>query len=86
MDRVLEEGLPRAADRLLSPLSSEPAVEKRLAAHPRIASTIDEIVKEHQRLKESPVPIEETLADLRAAKVIRAVHAEHPLREVLADF
>jgi uncharacterized protein (DUF1800 family) len=86
VDRVLEEGLPRAADRLLSPLSSEPAVERRLAAHPRIGLSIDEIVKEHQRLKESPVPIEETLADLRAAKVIRAVHAEHPLREVLADF
>lgn len=85
VDRVLQEGIPRAAERLLSPTPSEPLLEKRLAAHPAIHRTIDEIVKEHQRT-ESRAPIEDALSDLRAAKVIRAAHAEHPLREVLADF
>jgi uncharacterized protein (DUF1800 family) len=86
VDRVLEDGIARTADRLLAAPSSEPAVEARLASYPKIHWTIDEVVKEHQRLHQSRAPIEEALGDVRAAKVVRAVHSDHPLREVLADF
>jgi uncharacterized protein (DUF1800 family) len=86
VERLLDEGLDRAVERLLAPAPEEPEVERRLVGYPGMHRTIDEIVKEHQRLDFSRAPVEAALEDMRAVKLTRAVHAEHPLREVLADF
>ena len=86
IDRVAEEGIERAVDRLLSPEAAEPAVDQKLKAFPGIDRTIDEIVKEHQRLGFSRVPVEEALDHMRSAKLVRAAHSAHTLREVMVDF
>ena len=89
VDRLVAEGIDHAVDRLLAADGPEPAVDERLKACPRFDHSIDRIVGEHQKMKGmmgSRAPIEGALDDLRSAKIIRAVHSEHQLREVLVDF
>jgi uncharacterized protein (DUF1800 family) len=85
IDRVAEAGVVRAFEQALAP-EPEPALDARLEAFPGIERTIDEIVKEHQRLDFSRAPIEEALDHLRSAKLVRAVHSENQLVEVMVDF
>jgi uncharacterized protein (DUF1800 family) len=86
--RLLEESPERYVERQLevrSPADEAP-VRDRLAGLPAIEFGINQIVKQHVSQNFSRVPVDGALAELRCAKIVRAVHADLQLREVLADF
>ena len=53
---------------------------------PGVSATASEIIRAHQDQGFSRAPVENALSDLRSAKLIRAVHAENQLGEIMVDF
>jgi len=85
-ERILAEGLEAFIARQIAGNAADGNVEARVGSLPGVFQTTTEIVRLHQGSNFSRVPIEKALEDLRCAKLIRAVHSENQLREVMVDF
>jgi len=84
--RVLAEGPDCYIERQIAAEDPDDGLELRLADCPGIHFSAAHIIFLHQSSAFSRSPIEGALDDLRSAKVIRAVHANNQLAEVLVDF
>lgn len=86
LERLLDEGLACWIDRQLAAEDEELGLESRLANTGQRLFSIAHITYLTQAAGFSVDPSEQALEDLRAAKLVRAVHAENQLAEVMADF
>lgn len=86
MDRLLDEATACWIDRQLAAEDREDGLTPRLADCPGTLFSISHIVTLTRLAEFTLGPSEAALTDLRSAKLIRAVHAQNQLAEVLADF
>jgi len=94
LDRVLARGLDRYIDDQLRP-GPDPALDQRLASFSYLSWTPAEAYSQYlayQRTQDNPVatrlanPIPDLHAQLRSAQIIRGVHSQNQLLEVMTWF
>jgi len=86
IDRLLHSGTEEFLERQLAPEPEHDELAAKLLALQTIEYSASEFVIRHQRDSQSRASVECPLDELRTAKLMRAVHSQNQLREVMTDF